>query len=258
MTAALVATAAVLGLVAGSAANRAAGAFPWPRRHGAPPEEGGGGRGGADSSAASGPVDAGRDQSVALGVMARPTTAPVAVPSPVLEVVTATLFALTALRFGAAWDLPAFLYLAGIGVLLTAIDLRHHLLPNRVVIPSYAVSGALLLLPAAVWGEWPALVRAGSGALALFAAFLVLALLSPSSLGMGDVKLAGLLGLHLGWLGWETLVLGGAAGFVLQALVALVLLVSRRIGLRAELPFGPAMLVGAALVIGLTAQHPVG
>ena len=63
---------------------------------------------------------------------------------------------------------------------------------------------------------------------------------------MGDAKLAALLGLYLGWLGWRVLVLGVAAGFVVQAVLALVLLATRRIGLRGELPFGPAMLLGAA------------
>jgi leader peptidase (prepilin peptidase)/N-methyltransferase len=81
----------------------------------------------------------------------------------------------------------------------------------------------------------------------------VLALISPRSLGMGDVKLAGLLGLFLGWLGWDAVVLGAAAGFIVQAVVALLLLAGRRIGLRGELPFGPSMLVGAALAIFLTA-----
>lgn len=243
MTAA-VALAVVLGLVAGAAVNRAAGAFPWPPSREAAP----------GSIAAS---DEGRGQG-GLDVAERTVTGRLAVRPPVLEVATAALFALTALRFGASWDLPALLYLAGVGVLLAVIDLRHHMLPNRVVVPSYGVSAALLLLPATVVGEWPALGRAVLGAVVLFAAFLVLALISPKSLGMGDVKLAGLLGLHLGWFGWETLVLGAMAGFVVQAVLALVLLLSRRIGLRGELPFGPAMLIGAALVIGTTAQQSIG
>ncbi len=102
----------------------------------------------------------------------------------------------------------------------------------------------------AVEATWPALLRAGVGAAVLFAVFLFLALVSPSGLGMGDVKLAALLGLYLGWLGWGVLVVGAASGFVVQAVVAVALLAVRRIGLRGELPFGPAMLVGAALVIG--------
>ena len=68
---------------------------------------------------------------------------------------------------------------------------------------------------------------------------------------MGDVKLAALLGLHLGWLGWPVLVDGALAGFVVQAVLAVVLLATRRVGLRGAIPFGPAMLAGAALGIAL-------
>ena len=172
-----------------------------------------------------------------------------AVPVPVLSVGTGAVFALTAWRFGAAWELPAFLVLAAAAVLLAVVDLQHRLLPNRVLVPAFAAGALLLTGAAALEGEWSAPLRAGLGALVLFAVFLVLALISPRSLGMGDVKLAGLLGLFLGWLGWGAVVLGAVAGFVVQALVALLLLAGRRIGLRSELPFGPAMLLGAALAI---------
>jgi leader peptidase (prepilin peptidase) / N-methyltransferase len=169
---------------------------------------------------------------------------------PWVALATGVLFALTALRFGPSWQLPAFLHLAAVGVLLALIDLRHRLLPNRIVVPSLAVGAVLLVLPAVADGAWPALFRAALGAAGLFAGFLLLALLAPSGLGMGDVKLAALIGLHLGWLGAGEVVLGAVAGFAVQAVLALVLLASRRIGLRGELPFGPAMLVGAALAIG--------
>ncbi len=210
MTLFLVAAAGLMGLIAGALVNRAGGRFPW--------------------------TEQGSDE--------------VAVRRPVLEVGTAALFVLVALRFGASWELPAFLFLAGVAVLLAVIDLQHHLLPNRVVVPSMAIGAGLLLLAAVPGQEWAALLRAALGGVLLFAVFLVLALISPRSLGMGDVKLSGLLGLHLGWLGWGALVLGAAAGFVIQALLALVLLAGRRTGLRGELPFGPAMLAGAALAIG--------
>ena len=131
--------------------------------------------------------------------------------------------------------------------------MKHRLLPKRVVLPELAVGKALLLLPAVADGAWDALLRAVLGAAALFAVYLALALVSPGGLGMGDVKLAALVGLYLGWLGWAAVVLGALAGFVVQAVVALGLLATRRIGLRGELPFGPAMLAGAAVVIGGTA-----
>lgn len=218
---------AVVALVPGAAAgvlvNRAAGRFPWP----------------AEASA-------------------RELVAPgqVAVRPPVVETLTALLAVLTVLRFGASWELPAFLLLVVAGVLLTVVDLRHRLLPNRVVLPALVAGAALLLVPAVAGGAWDALLRAVLGAATLFAVYLALALVSPGGLGMGDVKLAALLGLYLGWLGWPAVVLGALAGFVVQAVVALALLATRRIGLRGELPFGPAMLAGAALVIGGTALLP--
>jgi leader peptidase (prepilin peptidase)/N-methyltransferase len=177
---------------------------------------------------------------------------PPAVPSPAAELVAGALFAVVAV-VRPAWDLPAFLFLVAVGLLLALVDLRHRLLPNRVLVPAYAVSVALLTVAAAAQGEWSRLARAGAGAVVLFAAFLVLALVAPSGLGMGDVKLAALLGLHLGWLGWRPLVLGATAGFVVQALVAVVLLTARRVDREGALPFGPAMLAGALLAIGWAA-----
>jgi leader peptidase (prepilin peptidase) / N-methyltransferase len=216
VTAVLAVLAGALGLLVGRLVNRAAGRFPW--------------------RSARLRVPAGRGA--------------VAVRPPVVELATALLFALVVVRFAASWELPAFLWFAGVAVLLAVIDLQHRLLPNRIVAPAIGVGAALLLIAAAPGQDWSALLRAGLGAVVLFAVFLVLALISPRGLGMGDVKLAGLLGLYLGWVGWGAVVVGAAAGFVVQALLALALLAGRRIGLRSELPFGPAMLVGAAVAIG--------
>ncbi|MDT0276220.1 A24 family peptidase [Blastococcus goldschmidtiae] len=211
VTGVVVALAAVAGLVIGAVVDRAAATFPWD------------------------------------GVGTRAATA---VRRPALELVTATVFALVALRFGASWELPAFLAGAGAGVLLAVIDVQHRLLPDRVVVPALLTGGLLLTGAAVADGRWDDLLRAGLGAGVLFVLFLVLALISPSALGMGDVKLAALLGLYLGWLGWDAVLLGAAAGFVVQAVLALLLLATRRIGLRGELPFGPAMLLGAGVAVG--------
>jgi leader peptidase (prepilin peptidase) / N-methyltransferase len=216
MTALTATLAGLLGLLVGVMVNRAAGRFPW--------------------------KSAGIRDVLGRGA--------VAVRPPLLELGTAALYLLVALRFGTSWELPAFLFLAGAGVLLAVIDLQHRLLPNRIVVPSIAVAAVLLLIAALPGQEWPAFLRACVAGAVLFAVFLVMALISPRGMGWGDVKLAALLGIGLGWLGWGAVVVGGAAGFVVQAGVALFLLVGRRIGLRGELPFGPAMLVGAALAIG--------
>jgi leader peptidase (prepilin peptidase)/N-methyltransferase len=179
-----------------------------------------------------------------------------AVRPPLVELGTALLFVLTALRFGPSAELSAFLVLAGASALLTVIDLQHAKLPNRVLVPAIGVGAGLLAVAALAQQDGAALLRAGLAAAALFAVFLALALISPRGLGMGDVKLAALLGLYLGWLGWGAVLLGAAAGFVVQALVALVLLAARKVTLRGELPFGPAMLLGAALVIGWSGVSP--
>ena len=233
LTALVAVVAGAFGLVVGHLVNRLAGRFPWPAR------ERSWSRGGDTPSSPGVSSRELHDRGGALAV--RP---------PVVELGTALLFVLTARRCGLSWELPAFLTLAAAAALLAVIDLQHRLLPNRVIVPATGIGLVLLCAAALAERDGDALVRALVAAVVLFAVFLVLALISPSGLGMGDVKLAGLLGLHLGWLGWGAVVVGGAAGFVIQALLALGLLVSRRIGLRGELPFGPAMLLGAGVAIG--------
>jgi leader peptidase (prepilin peptidase)/N-methyltransferase len=83
----------------------------------------------------------------------------------------------------------------------------------------------------------------------LTGAYLVLALLRPGQLGGGDIKLAGLIGLGLGWLGWPAVIAGAVLAFVLTAVVSLALLAARRIRLRDSICFGPFMLGGALLAI---------
>jgi leader peptidase (prepilin peptidase)/N-methyltransferase len=231
---ALVAVVTIVGVLVGGLIGRAAARFPW----GAPQRSW---RRRADTRV---PVGVSSPQ-----LHDRAVDRQVGTSLPALALGTGALFALTAWRFGFVWELPAFLVLAGAGVLLTVIDLRHRLIPNRALAPAVMAGAVLLTVAAAFTGQWPALLRAGTAAAVLFAVYLVLALISPRSLGMGDVKLAAFIGMYLGWLGWAAVVVGAAAGFVVQALVALVLLAGRRIGLRSELPFGPAMLLGAALAI---------
>lgn len=171
-----------------------------------------------------------------------PTPAP---SRPVLAVATAALFVLVAAFFGLSWQVPAYLFFAAVAVVLTVIDLRHHLLPNAVVLPALGIGFLLLTLAAAGENVWGALLRAVLGALVLFVLYLVLALISPAGLGMGDVKLAAVLGLFLGFQGWGTLFVGAVLASVVGAVAGLAVLASRRGGLRSDVPFGPSMLAGA-------------
>jgi leader peptidase (prepilin peptidase)/N-methyltransferase len=188
---------------------------------------------------------------VAEAAAAGPRSVSLRVPPALTVAATAVLSGLAGLRFGLTWQLPAFVLLAVVGVLLAVIDLEHRLLPNRILLRAAAGAAALLTVAAAAGNGWAHLRGAVLGAVVLFALFLVLALLAPSGLGMGDVKLVGLLGLHLGWVGPGALAVGAVAGFVVQAVIAVVLLLGRRVGVKGEIPFGPALLAGAALAIGV-------
>ena len=147
---------------------------------------------------------------------------------------------------------PAWIVLAWIAAPIVRTDVARHRIPDVLNVAAGAAGAVLLLVP---W-DGAAYGRAWLGALAVTAAMLVLALIGPSGLGMGDVKLAPALGLYLGYLGWSALVVGVAAGFVLGALAALGLLAREAFArrplagaLRKALPFGPFLLLGT--LVGL-------
>ncbi|MFC6356665.1 prepilin peptidase [Luethyella okanaganae] len=155
-------------------------------------------------------------------------------------------------RFGLASETPAYLFFALTGVLLAVVDLADKRLPNAIVLPSIGIELVLLVTAAAFSGGWSALLGAALGGAALFAAYLVLALISPRGMGMGDVKFAGFVGVALGYLGWSTWLVGFVAAFLVGGVAALVALLSGRAGLRSSIPFGPSMFAGALLAILLS------
>jgi Flp pilus assembly protein protease CpaA len=134
-------------------------------------------------------------------------------------------------------------------VALSAVDIAVSRLPDKLTLPAYPVLIVLLGVAAVAGHYGGALLRALLGGVALTCAYFLLAVLRPGQLGAGDVKLAGLTGLALGWLGWPVLILGAALAFVLSALVSLGLLAARRISLRDSICFGPFMLGGALVAI---------
>ncbi|MGB8020271.1 MAG: A24 family peptidase [Candidatus Nanopelagicales bacterium] len=168
---------------------------------------------------------------------------------PLVEAITGVLFGVLACRVGFTWELPAMLYLTSVCIALVFIDLETQRLPNALTLPSYPILAGLLLLPAVIEGSWDDLLRAMLGGLALFLLYFVLALVNPAGMGMGDVKLSGVLGMGLGWFGWGVLVVGALLAFMLGALVGVALLVSGRAGRRTKIPFGPFMVAGALLSI---------
>ncbi len=168
---------------------------------------------------------------------------------PIVELATGLLFVAVTARFGWSLALPAYLYLAAVAVALAAIDLDVRRLPNPIVLPSYLVGAALLLLAAGAHGDWWALARSAIAMAALWSFYFALAVLHPGGMGFGDVKLAGLLGLYLGFLGWGPVWIGTLVGFLLGGLIGGALLVSRRANRKTAVPFGPPMLAGAMLAV---------
>ena len=169
-------------------------------------------------------------------------------------ITTAVVFGALALRFGLSWTLPALLAFAACATVLSIVDLAEKRLPNAVVFP--ALGAVAVLLVPATWatGIWISLVWALVGSAAMFAVYFLLALISPASMGMGDVKLALVIGLLLGWFGLSAWLVGLLAAFVVGGVIAIVALLLKRVTLRGSIPFGPSMLVGA-LVAVLLAGH---
>lgn len=156
---------------------------------------------------------------------------------------------------GAFLELLAFLALAALTIALAIIDIEVQRLPNPIVLTGYIIAIVLLLPAALLLGRPEALLTALIGGAALFVFYLVVALIYPGGMGFGDVKLAGLLGLYLGYLGWPELIVGAFAAFLLGGIAALVLVLARHGGRKTRLPFGPFMLGGAW--VGVVVGKPV-
>ena len=156
---------------------------------------------------------------------------------------------------GLAWQegitlrLAALLAFAAAGVALSVVDLREKRIPNAILLAAAPVVLALSVADAGVTGRWDAVLWALLGAVGLFAIYLGLALLAPSGIGMGDVKLAALIGFVLGGAGWGTWLLGFSAGVLIGGLAAAITLLARRRGPSGTLPYGPAMVLGTLVAL---------
>jgi leader peptidase (prepilin peptidase)/N-methyltransferase len=170
----------------------------------------------------------------------------------VLAVVGGAVLAAVTARFSSSWALPAFLVLAAGLLVLSVIDVERFLLPNAIVYPLAVATISLLAIAAVGEGDAGAFVRAVAAAVVAGGVFGILHLAFPDGLAAGDVKLAAVLGLGTGWLGWGEVVLGFALAFVVAAVVAGVLVLFRRRGRRDPVPFGPFLAAGAlaAVLIG--------
>lgn len=166
-----------------------------------------------------------------------------------IELLAAAAVASLFAKFGDQPESVVFGFLALVGVALVLVDLAVQRLPDRLTLPAYPALVTLFAVTAIIEHDGGALRRAFLGGIALAACYLGIALLSGGRLGGGDVKLAGLIGLALGWLGWNSLVTGACLGFLLAAIVSLVLLAGRRVTRTTLISFGPYMLGGALIAM---------
>ena len=165
--------------------------------------------------------------------------------TPIVALVMAVVCGVLAAATGARPELFVWLLLAPIGALLATIDFAVHRLPDVITLPFAGAAvvglGGAALLPGA-GGSWRTAVL---GSLALGVCYLVLFLINPRAFGFGDVKLAPALGAILGWYGMGTLLIGTFIGYLLGALYGVGLILARRAGWKAAIPFGPFLLAGA-------------
>ncbi|MEV5121787.1 A24 family peptidase [Streptomyces decoyicus] len=168
---------------------------------------------------------------------------------------TALACAALAAATGPRPELVAWLVMTPVAVLLVAVDWRVRRLPDELTLPLAAVVAALLGLGGWLTGESGAWRRALLGGLLLGAGYLLLYVVNPRGIGLGDVKLAVGLGIALGWYGWRTLVTGGAAGVLLGALYGAGLMLVRPGARKTAMPLGPFMIIGAfcGLLLGAAA-----
>ncbi len=174
---------------------------------------------------------------------------PISPRYPIVEAATAALFAVTALRFGFDPVLPAYLYLAAVGLALALIDLDCKRLPDALTLPSYPVAAVLLGAAALLGSDSGDFLRALLGGTAMFAVYFALCFAYPAGMGFGDVKLAGVLGLYTAWLGWGAWAVGLFLGFFLGGVFGIALIAVKKGGRKTAVPFGPFMLVGALIAV---------
>lgn len=165
---------------------------------------------------------------------------------PLVEAGTGLLFAAVTIRFGISTELPAYLYLSAVGIALAMIDFDVRRLPDTIVLPSYVISLLLLLPAGAETADSTVPLRALAGMVALLVLFFALAAAYPNGLTFGDVKLAGLVGLYLGWLSWSAVFITAVGSLLIAAVTGVGVVLARNGSRYVAVPLAPC-LIGAGV-----------
>ncbi|HLN06949.1 MAG TPA: prepilin peptidase [Acidimicrobiales bacterium] len=166
-----------------------------------------------------------------------------------LELGTGALFVLLAWRTPSVWALPAYCVLGASLVAISAIDVEHMRIPSILVYATALLGAPLLVIASAGTHRWSPLLSAVIGGAAAFVAFFALFEAVPKGMGFGDVRLAGLCGAYLGWIGYRVVIVGFLLSFILAGVPALVLLAMRKVERRTQIPFGPFLAAGTMIAV---------
>ena len=173
----------------------------------------------------------------------------ISVRYPLVEAATAALFTAAAVRLGADPALPAFLVVFAALLAISAVDLERFIVPNRILYPALFMAAPLLVLAAALDGEWSSLLGAALGGALAWVLLFAIHMASPRGMGFGDVRLAGLIGMLLGWLSIGHVLLGLFLAFLSAAVVGVGLMVAGVRGRKDRVPFGPFLALGAITAV---------
>jgi leader peptidase (prepilin peptidase)/N-methyltransferase len=151
-------------------------------------------------------------------------------------------------QYGLTAGAAILIFYCALFIHLTFVDLEHSLILNKVVLPALPISLALFPFSplGQSWGIGEAYLRSLGGAGAGFAIMLAIYIASRGGTGAGDVKLAALLGAILGF---PQILAGLPTGFVLGGAAGIMVLLLRIKGRKETIPFGPALVIGSALVL---------
>ncbi len=166
---------------------------------------------------------------------------------PLIELGTAMLFAAAAVRYEDVWLLVPVSIFLGLLLALSVIDLEHKILPNRIVYPSL-IGFPLYFVVAWFAGAPVDLGHAAIGFAAYGSFMLIVAIISPRGMGMGDVKLSALIGLVVGALYLPGVAVAAGLAILLGGVGAVVALAMGK-GRKTAVPFGPFLAAGAALAL---------
>jgi leader peptidase (prepilin peptidase) / N-methyltransferase len=179
-----------------------------------------------------------------------------------VEILTVVTFAALGVRYGTSLTVVPLLVLAACLVSVSVIDLQVLRIPDRITFPTLGVTVVLIVAVSLLQGHPDAIRGALAGMVGYFVMLIVPHLVYPRGMGFGDVKLALVMGLHLGWLGWSSAgPLAGPARLVLYALLLGSMLgavfggaVAVATKHRGAFPFGPALAVACLVVVLLAPE----